>query len=119
VTNDERYAQSKWDWFETVINEERWGKDAAARKASVEGIDSIDKKTGKPTSRPLVARTVKKNKESVWEDMQEFSEQIDEIAFWKSFSDWRKYSEFDRRIADRRISVSPKLSESAIGGCNK
>jgi hypothetical protein len=109
---DLKHAQSLWRWFDTIVEESRHGKHAAAVYKKVKAVGG--KYEGKV--RPLTRERVGDIKEKIWEDMQNFSLAMDVYAWWLGLINWRDdYGEVTQRVASRRIEEGPRLSESAFG----
>ena len=106
---DEKYGQSLWGWFQTVVWEEGFGKHAAAVKSKI----APKGETKKP--RPFTRERVGDAKERYWKDMQAFGKAMQAQAWWEGLIDWRDhFGEVSQRIADRRNREGPLLSETAF-----
>lgn len=107
---DLKHAQSLWRWFDTIVEESRHGKHAAAVYKKIQAIGEVQGKW-----RPLTRERVGDIKEKLWADMQKFSKAMDIYAWWIGLAQWRdEYGEVSQRVADRRIREGPRLSESAF-----
>lgn len=107
---DLKHAQSLWRWFDTIVEESRHGKHAAAVYKKIAAIGEVQGKL-----RPLTRERVGDIKEKLWADMLAFSKAMDIYAWWLGLVNWRdEYGEVSQRVADRRIREGPRLSESAF-----
>lgn len=107
---DLKHAQSLWRWFDTIVEESRHGKHAAAVYKKISAVGEVQGKL-----RPLTRERVGDIKEKIWADMLAFSKAMDIYAWWLGLINWRDdYGEVSQRVADRRIREGPRLSESAF-----
>ena len=106
---DDKYATNLWGWFKTLVDEESYGKHAAAvmNKIFPKGV------TTKP--RPLTRERVGDIKEKYWEYMKDMAEGMEWLCWWAGLAKIWDDKYHNPYNADRRNRESPKLSETAFG----
>lgn len=98
---DEKWTQSWPAWFKTALLEVEHGKHAAAKMSAG--------KTHKGVFRPLTREQVGDRREKVFNQALEYTKMI---AMFDKLTDYHsKY--IQPRILDRKVRLSPKLSENA------
>jgi hypothetical protein len=110
---DDKYAFSLWHWFKVLVDEDNWGKHAAAVMNKIKPVGDTEK------DRPLTRERVGDVKERYWEDMKKFSKGMKWAAWWQGLAEvWDEKFKVPRN-ADRRNREAPKLSETSIGADTK
>jgi len=106
---DDKYAANFWRWCKVLVDEEGYGKHAAAVK------NKINPKGPTVKPRPLTRERVGDVKEKYWEWMKEFGEGMEYTAWWVGLANiWDEKYHMPYN-ADRRNREAPKLSETAFG----
>jgi len=111
---DDKYAQSMWHWFKTIIIEGHYGKHAAAVMSKIVPKCGDPKKaTTKP--RPLTRERVGDIKEKYLDWMYEFGESMEFAAWWIGVANVWDQQFHAPYNADRRNREGPNLSETSFG----
>ncbi len=112
---DDKYAFSLWQWCKVIVDEDDYGKHAAAVKNKVNpkqgpGGPGVTKKP-----RPLTRERVGDTKGDYWDYMKELSKAMEYDCWWKGVAEIWDEQYHAPYNADRRNRESPKLSETAFG----
>jgi hypothetical protein len=112
---DDKYAFSLWRWCKVIVDEDDYGKHAAAVKNKVNpkqgpGGPGVTKKP-----RPLTRERVGDTKGNYWDYMKDQADAMGYDCWWKGVAEIWDEQYHAPYNADRRNRESPKLSETAFG----
>jgi hypothetical protein len=109
---DRKFSQSYINWWNTQVLNRDYGKHAAAVMSKVESLSG--------QARAMTREQVGDQTVSLYNKLLRFEGSTNIInkamkLFIKDMPKWRREDGFDSAVAERKINVSPRLSEAAFG----